>query len=185
MILLARARGLTWVVEQPQSSLLEFHPRFQELFACTVVYRTRVTLGAYHAHTRKPLYLLSGDKWVEALSHRRLQRGHKFGRKTCRTSLDSTGKARVCGGKFLKASQTYPRKFGRAVAHHFLAHVHGRGGLVQPTPVQTPHRDRKFFCGCTRHVGRCRTCLSGGPTARPDSEWPVEGARRARGRCGF
>ncbi len=143
LLYLARARGCSWVVEQPRSSLLHCHPRFQQLFGTALVYRTHVVLGAYNAPTRKPLYLLSNDPWIDSLSSRLPKAGHMYQMKTYKAYVDHAGRKRVCGGKHLKASQTYPRKFGREVARQWAEHARSQGGLQQPTPLVTTPATRK------------------------------------------
>ena len=49
LLYLLHARGVWWVVEQPARSLLEEHPRWVEMAARFVVYRTHVWMSDYNA----------------------------------------------------------------------------------------------------------------------------------------
>ncbi len=143
LVRLAEARGLSWVIEQPLSSLFHYHKRFQDLVACMAVFKTHVRLGAYGADSRKPLYLLSGRQWIAALH--RPERRSRYAAQTYRSYIDSKGRKRVVGLKPLKATQTYPRAFGRAVARVFLQHAESQGGLVQPAVLKQVDGDRAML----------------------------------------
>ena len=45
LIHLAAARGLVWVLEQPSSSLMQYHPRFQQLIRDTQVWSVTFPMG--------------------------------------------------------------------------------------------------------------------------------------------
>lgn len=60
LILLCASRGVFWVLEQPQNSLLEMHAGFQALFSLLRIYRKRVKMGDYCAATDKPTWLYAG-----------------------------------------------------------------------------------------------------------------------------
>ncbi len=98
------------------------------------MFKTHVRLGAYGADSRKPLYLLSGHKWIADLH--RPEKKRQYGAQTYRSYIDHKGRKRVVGLKPLTATQTYPRAFGRAVARSFLLHAQSRGGLMQPAVVR-------------------------------------------------
>ncbi len=130
---LAAARGCSWVLEQPRSSILWHHPRFQLLLHHLQVFRAPLCLGDFGAATEKPIYLWSSHAWIQEVRPR--GRKAKAKHTTCQQRRDANGKLVVDGGRLLKSSQTYPRAFGQAVASALLTHMepHG-GGLLQPTP---------------------------------------------------
>ena len=59
LIWIARTRGLHWVLEQPSSSIMLYHPRLQELARSLRVLKVRVCLGAFNSKSLKPVYLLT------------------------------------------------------------------------------------------------------------------------------
>ncbi len=137
LIWLAEFLGLAWVVEQPKTSLLHHSDRFAELLGKIPCHRTAAVLGAFKAATLKPLWLLSNKAWTKELGKPRVPKNHHF---TNCTYIKKHG--RVTGiPKTLKMSQTYTRRFGRAVAAlhvqhlrehqdpegqgHLFAHTHG------------------------------------------------------------
>ena len=61
LILLAAAKGVHWVLEQPANSLMERHPAMQAVFGLVRVWRKSVRMGEFAAATAKPTWLYSGD----------------------------------------------------------------------------------------------------------------------------
>ena len=61
LILLASAKGINWVLEQPANSLMERHPAMQAVFKLVRVWRKSVRMGDFSAATAKPTWLYSGD----------------------------------------------------------------------------------------------------------------------------
>ena len=53
---LYEARGMFWVLEQPQNSLLEEHPRFADFCRRFDVYKVRILMGEFGADTEKPTW---------------------------------------------------------------------------------------------------------------------------------
>ena len=62
LLRLAVALELSWMVEQPVTSLMVKHPRFQELLGLTEVFRQAVHLGAFGASSSKPIHIYSNSK---------------------------------------------------------------------------------------------------------------------------
>ena len=54
--------GNAWLLEQPSSSLLEFHPDFQWLMTVTRIYKCFLWMGAYGGSTPKGTWLFSNKK---------------------------------------------------------------------------------------------------------------------------
>ena len=123
LILIATYKGCAWILEQPLSSYLEYHPRFQALLGAIKVYSVVVHLGAYKAKSMKTVRLYSNMPWVRHL-RRAVPAGTIFedaGQVTVKYT-DKRGAQRVKGGPKLKASQSYPVDFGNAVADIFCEH---------------------------------------------------------------
>ena len=57
LVFIAAARALFWVLEQPQNSLLEFHPMMQKVFAVLKVFRYSMRMGDFGSPTTKPTWL--------------------------------------------------------------------------------------------------------------------------------
>ena len=60
IVLIAAARSLFWVLEQPKGSLFELHPMMQKVFALITVHRKSINMGSYGAPSLKPTWLYSG-----------------------------------------------------------------------------------------------------------------------------
>ena len=61
LIILCASRGINWVLEQPQGSLLERHPAMQWLFTLLQVWRKSIKMGDFQAPTQKATWLYSGE----------------------------------------------------------------------------------------------------------------------------
>ena len=120
LLKLADALGVAWVLEQPESSVLNFHERFQWTLAqCVVWFINNICMSAFGGDTMKPLKLWSNRRWVEELFAEPV----KLAKKSNLTMkwTGQQGKLRSCGNrKTLKQSQAYPPAFGRRVAQVFL-----------------------------------------------------------------
>ena len=57
IIFIAAARAMFWVLEQPQNSLLEFHPMMQKVFSILKVFRYSMRMGDFGSPTAKPTWL--------------------------------------------------------------------------------------------------------------------------------
>ncbi len=60
LLLIATARSLFWVLEQPQSSLFEMHPMVQKVFALVPTFRKSIRMGDFGGLSLKPTWLYSG-----------------------------------------------------------------------------------------------------------------------------
>ena len=59
ILLIATARGLFWVLEQPQNSLFEHHPMIQKVLALIKTFRYSLKMGDYGGCSQKPTWLYS------------------------------------------------------------------------------------------------------------------------------
>ncbi len=117
---LADAFGITWILEQPKSSVMAWSRRFQGIIKNLSVYVSgEVHMGAYGGSSEKSLKLYSNKPWV---GHFNKRVGSNFKAKDntiWKTYVDKRGKKSVTGGTGLKATQAYPKPFGRKVAEEY------------------------------------------------------------------
>ena len=126
---LAHELGLTYILEQPLSSVMNYAPRFQQLMRETVVWMASpVHMGSYGGDSQKSLKLFSNRQWVGQLVTKLPAGFTAVGAQTTRAYQDASGTPRVTGGPGLKASQAYPRRFGDAVAKVYSRNSPSRPG---------------------------------------------------------
>lgn len=123
LALLYSSRGAMWIVEQPQGSLLEYHPRFQWLLGKMPVFKVCVRMGEFGAGTEKATWLYSNRQEVARLEDYRLRRwaSSMSSGSLVNRFVDDSGTQRCRGNSALKASQAYPRAFGEACTNLFAA----------------------------------------------------------------
>jgi hypothetical protein len=126
-LLMHNARFMT---EQPGTSLLEGHPRWQMLqeIMGNSMNAVRMWMQPYGAPTPKATVLYGNLEDARAI-HRPLDPNTTSGIATTTTYIDGSGVRRVKGNKHLKESQSYPSGFGHAVADLYAKNVlcHGPG----------------------------------------------------------
>lgn len=110
------ALQIWWIVEQPQGSFMEHHPCFQHVLALLDVHRHRMTMGSYGGSSEKPTWLYSCKREISELAQFRPATTRVTTVALVDRYLDGSGRMRIKGNKFLKASQSYPLGFGRALA---------------------------------------------------------------------
>ncbi len=59
LLLIASAKAIFWVMEQPGTSLMYLHPLFQRLLAIVDVKQYRLNMSDYGGDTKKPTILYS------------------------------------------------------------------------------------------------------------------------------
>lgn len=118
LIILCASRGINWVLEQPQGSLLERHPAMQWLFTLLQVWRKSIKMGDFQAPTQKATWLYSGHRYIEEIDNYKPRQGTRAvaSGPMVRHYRDSKGRPRVQGASGLKDSQSYTPAFGRAMA---------------------------------------------------------------------
>ncbi len=125
-MLLMSALGLWFTVEQPDSSTLEYVPRFQQVARNIKLYMVTFKMWDFGGPTAKGTIIYSNRSWIrEALSSRRI-RGDAQSVKLCSYRDSDFGKLFTATSD-LKKSQAYPRGFGQSLAALFVAK---RGALV-------------------------------------------------------
>ena len=120
------SRLVTWILEQPLSSLLLHHPAFVHVQRKAVelgmrFVRIETYQGPFGADTLKPTMLVCSDLCISAM--KRQHPGHAaFGPSTsCTKGTSANGRKTYTGNKDeLKATQTYSKQFGEAVADMFM-----------------------------------------------------------------
>ena len=115
LLLVLEARGCCWILEQPASSLMAFHPYLSWLFDNHAnVFECRTSMGGFGAPTRKPTVLRSNRWWVSRL-HRRAP-ALPESTTTIKSVCPITGRLQVTGNKNeLKVTQVYPPAYGTAL----------------------------------------------------------------------
>ncbi|CAK9096788.1 Uncharacterized protein SCF082_LOCUS45422 [Durusdinium trenchii] len=110
-LLLIIARGSTFVIEQPNSSLLYRHPRFNALMRLTTVFKQSFWMSGWGGKTPKRTVLWSNSSAVRVFKTKPKHRV-KRGKSLTDKYRDSSGKVRYKGNKNLRSSQQYPLRFG-------------------------------------------------------------------------
>ena len=76
LICFLSARFISWILEQPASSLMVHHPRMRQIKEFSKVesgaglsefHEVKTSMGAFGAATRKPSKLYSSEKWIAKL----------------------------------------------------------------------------------------------------------------------
>ena len=133
------ARGVYWIVEQPHSTVMFEYPPFKRWLAklesraqdaesssAGRVQRVSTQMGAFGMRSVKETILLGTAPYLDALVRRMTSRERKAlqhdGRMLTAISwTDAAGRKRCQGGKDLKATQSYPVRFGLRHALAFQA----------------------------------------------------------------
>ena len=114
-----QALGVTWVVEQPQSSLMSMHRRWQEMYRNGLhVWCTHIYMSDFGGESSKPSLLYSPVAWLGDVYSFRQRTTHGRIESHLETTVrhtNSDGKRTFSGGKDLKATQAYPLGFGKAL----------------------------------------------------------------------
>ena len=141
------AKGCAWVVEQPLSSVLYLHPRFQEFLRSHCTYRLSLDMYQYGADTAKPTVLYCSHSWFQDILHYAFDRPKAEKTLASRKCCPNKEKWIVTGGDEIKVSQHYPIGFGRSVARVYHAHraelraaalEHLKFLSAMPAPIQDP-----------------------------------------------
>ena len=113
IMMVAAALHCWTILEQPKGSLMEMHPAFQEYLSLVECWRASINMSTYGGPTLKPTWLYSNRPMIDQLH---VYRPPRLGDTNNEVEMvvhytDSSGRARVKGGKHLKQSQSYPRGF--------------------------------------------------------------------------
>ena len=113
------AKGCAFALEQPQSSILHAHPRFQEFVKKHNIFKVYFRMEWFRGKTAKPMVMYTNVEW---LRHLAMFRGRYSAeeRLSCLVPDATTGVLRPTGSANLKDSQAYTKEFGRAVVALFV-----------------------------------------------------------------
>ncbi|CAL1138490.1 unnamed protein product [Cladocopium goreaui] len=124
LMILAAARGIWVVCEQPKGSLMQFHPCFEAVMDLVPLWRKFIRMGDFGASSGKGTWLYSSRQEIEQLMEFQPQGIPQHERKSLVDFyVDSKGKQRVKGNAQLKLSQAYARAFGKALAKLRTKHL--------------------------------------------------------------
>ena len=59
LLLVAGARGIHWLLEQPKGSMFQYHPQIEVAFNLLRCWRKHIKMGSFGAATEKPTWLYS------------------------------------------------------------------------------------------------------------------------------
>ncbi|CAK8991732.1 unnamed protein product [Durusdinium trenchii] len=110
VLLICAAKCVWFCVEQPGTSIMEYHTLFQRFIKIVAVRKLKFMMGDYGAPTLKPSILYSSHRAVDLLPNYQVRR-RLVKKQMVKRYMDGKGKPRVCGGADLKRSQAYPKQF--------------------------------------------------------------------------
>ena len=113
---IAIARGLLAILEQPSSSLMQHHWRFQQLIRNHAMYMTHHYLGYFLAESPKPIKLYSNWPILQTVNNYKTRSWLPESEGVYQQWVGGDGRKRVAGDTGLKNTQAYPLPFGRAIA---------------------------------------------------------------------
>lgn len=126
LALLVTALGGNWVIEQPRSSLLFQHERFQWLCKRFKIFRICIWMGSFNAPTPKPTLLWSSTAAISGFWTGRFhlkdfkEKENRAGYlKPVRRYTDSKGRRKYQGTRDLTKTGKYTRGFARRMVNLF------------------------------------------------------------------
>ena len=127
MILLELVRflGLFWILEQPQSSIILEHPKFNKRLKRLGTRQKFLWMQCYGGESPKPTILYGDSKGLAKLGANRTTLTKSILEVTTQNE-----RGQISGGKDLQGTQAYPLLLGLDVA---LAHFSSVTGAVDPT----------------------------------------------------
>jgi len=117
LLLIIHVRGGLFVIEQPASSLMHRHPRFQYLMSILSVFKAFVYMGSFGAPSEKPTHLYANDRCIHELEGRPRPARERMSHRglVIKRYKNRHGQPCITGGPKLKSSQAYPKGFGEAM----------------------------------------------------------------------
>ncbi|CAK9111848.1 unnamed protein product, partial [Durusdinium trenchii] len=122
LLTLAAAKCCFWVLEQPMTSVMEYHPLFQKALRMLNMRRMSISMSHYGAPHTKATVLRPGHECIDDLRDHE-EEPNLERRQMVVHYVNSRGEKRVHGGTDLKSSQSYPPGFGRALARVRTKHL--------------------------------------------------------------
>ena len=125
LMAIAYARGLIWVLEQPDSSLMKYHPAMKAVRRRLrrigePWWQIQTFMGAFDGPTTKGHELYSNSEIIGSLRREHPGPNRDRSVQTAKKTCSKNGKVSVCGGKDLSDSQAYTPAFGHAVATAYI-----------------------------------------------------------------
>jgi len=127
IIVLAMKRGVYWIIEQPDSSIMWQHPIMARVLSrySHLICEAHGEMGAWSLETPKGSIFKGTAPYLSALgrrmspAERSVLKTRLAKTETTKQYIDGSGKKRCCGTQALKATQCYSFNFGLA---HALAY---------------------------------------------------------------
>lgn len=119
LLMICSAKKVWWILEQPHSSIMHYHPLFQRFLQLrgVEVRKLFTCMGWFGAGSKKPTHLYSSHQVIEELNDYADKNFiPKQDMEVSRKYTDGSGRPRVCGGRNLKQTQAYPKRFGRVLS---------------------------------------------------------------------
>ena len=140
---LCTALSIYWIVEQPKSSTMHLHDRWEYMHdlheQCgTPIHTSMTSMGAFDGESKKDLKLKGTAPFLNQLSAQAPRDAKYPERDIVRRSETADGRIQVTGGSDLKSTQAYTREFGLATAHAYYKFCK-KYGTPQPQPPVKLH----------------------------------------------
>ena len=119
LILLGHILKITNILENPASTVIEFHRFFAWLASRMQLWKTDLKLGYYGAASAKDVRLYSDRNWIGHIHHFAARNWHPRSCGVTRKDRKPDGTVAITGDSGLKATQAYPILFGAALASCF------------------------------------------------------------------
>ena len=104
--MLLSAAGMWVTLEQPSTSLLQYHDRMQQLLAYTSIFEIRFSMWNYGAPTQKATVVYSNRRWIDDILQHQIDRtGDVPANSLVNRWIDSSGRARFRGNPALKSTR--------------------------------------------------------------------------------
>jgi hypothetical protein len=148
---IANSKQCVTILEQPNSSLMYLHPRFQHLLGGLRIYRTLHWLGYFGAESPKPIHLYSNVQFVNVIDTFATRDVLPESEGVVSRVERSDGVIAVTGDRNLKSTQAYPRDFGVAVAavyHRFRPEVVAVARVVHERCLARDFDESSIWFGC-------------------------------------
>ena len=122
LLTMLAAKKCAWMIEQPLSSVLYLHPRFQWFLSMHCTYRFTLDMYQYGGDTAKPTVVYCSHPWFEDILRDAFDRPKAEKTLASREWCPVKEKFVVTGNADIKSSQHYPIAFGRCVARVYHRH---------------------------------------------------------------
>ena len=122
LMIIAHLQGVVNVVENPSSTVIRFHRRFEGMLQWMKIFAADVMLGHFGAPSQKTVKLFSDQPWINEVAHHPPRTWYPRSKGVTKISNSKDGRRSISGDRGLKATQEYPVLFGAHVAKVYHAH---------------------------------------------------------------